>query len=319
MPSFGDWLKASWGDFRRRWSVLLAVAGAGGAATLAAGFFPFIPAALLTAFGVGPSWAVWGGAALVSISAILWLSTWAQAALMRAAATDEPTRQCLSLAWGQTAAFAWVLSLALLAIVGGYFLLIVPGLLLSVLLFAAPFCQITGEADGVRALGLSWSRVRPRFGTVAGRLFAATMITAAPGWIPYVGWIVMMFWAPFSFIAMARLDKDLRAAEPEAVSPPWMGGAVAGLAAVFLLGGFAATYGAVRMTQAAMREYNAPGGIASRLRPETAQALMDAYAQGSDEQKSKALADLLGQIKGGLADNGAPTTVVISTAPAGTR
>ncbi len=42
MPSFAQWLKASWDDFRRRWAVLIAVAGA-------ASFF-----------GAGPAWAVWG-------------------------------------------------------------------------------------------------------------------------------------------------------------------------------------------------------------------------------------------------------------------
>ena len=299
MPSFAEWLKASWKDFRRRWGVLLAVAGAGGAATLVAGCVPFIPAALATAFGVGPAWAVWGAAVVVSLTAILWLSTWAQAALMRAALTEEPLRACLTLAWSQTAAFAWVLSLALLAVVGGYFLLIVPGLILSVMLFAAPFCQISGEAEGAAALGLSWARVKPHFWTVAGRLLAATLITAAPGWLPYVGWLVMMFWAPFSFIAMARLDKDLRAAEPQATSPAWMGTAMAGLTAVVLIGTVAAAFAAVRLTTDAMREFNAPGGLASRIRPETAQALTDAYSgQATQEQKSKALADLVGELRG---------------------
>src|SRR5258708_1524726 len=66
MPSITDWLKASWGDFRRRWAVLLAVAGVGGGATMAAGFLPFIPASLATIFGVGPVWVVWGAAAAVS-------------------------------------------------------------------------------------------------------------------------------------------------------------------------------------------------------------------------------------------------------------
>jgi hypothetical protein len=308
MPSFADWLKASWGDFRRRWAVLLAVAGAGGAATLAAGFVPFIPAAIATAFGVGPAWAVWGSAVVVSLTAVLWLSTWAQAALLRAALTEEPLRECLTLAWSQTAAFAWVLSLALLAVVGGYFLLIVPGLILSVMLFAAPFCQISGEAEGARALGLSWARVKPHFWTVAGRLLAATLITAAPGWIPYVGWLVMMFWAPFSFIAMARLDKDLRAAEPQATAPAWMATALAGLTAVVLIGTVAASFAAVRLTMGAVRDFNAPGGLASRIRPETTQALMDAYSgSATEEQKSKALAELLGELR-----------VSISTAPSGT-
>lgn len=322
MPSFADWLKASWGDFRRRWAILLAVAGAGGAATLAAGFVPFIPAALATAFGVGPAWAVWGTASVVSLSAVLWLSTWAQAALMRAAMTDETARECLSLAWSQTSAFAWVLSLALLAVVGGYFLFIIPGLILSVMLFAAPFCQISGEAQGGRALGMSWARVKPRFWTVALRLLAATAITAAPGWVPYVGWIVMMFWAPFSFIAMARLDKDLRAAEPDAAAPTWMGTAIAGLTAVVLIGTVVASFVAVRVVTAAVRDFNAPGGLASRIHPETVQAVVDSYtSQASDEQKNKALSDLLTELKTPAAAPAVSAStagaVSVSTAPAG--
>jgi len=298
MPSFSDWLRGSWADYRRRWAVLLAVAGAGGAASLAAGFAPFVPAALATAFGVGPAWAVWGSASLASILLILWLSTWAQAAMLRAALTEEKSRECLSRSWGQTSAFGWVLTLVLLAVVGGYFLLLIPGLLLSVLLFAAPFSPILGEADGVRALGLSWARVRPHFGTVAGRLFAAGAITAAPGWIPYVGWIIMMFWAPFSFIALARLDRDLRAAEPAPEAPAWMGGAVAGLSAVFVAGAALSVVLAVRAAQYEIRTFNEPGGLASRLRPETMQILLDSFSgQATEEQKAKAEADLLAELR----------------------
>jgi hypothetical protein len=299
MPSFADWLKASWEDFRRRWAVLLAVAGASGAATLAAGLLPFVPAALASLLGVRPAWAVWGAAGGVSLAAVMWLSTWAQAAVTRAALTDETTRECLSLAWGQTSAFAWVLSLALLAVAGGYLLLIVPGVILSVMLFAAPFSSISGEAQGVRALGLSWARVKPRFGAVALRLFAAAAITAAPGWIPFVGWIVMLFWAPFGFIAMARLDKDLRAAAPDAAAPGWMGTALAGFFVVVVVGTAAASFVALRVATAAVREFDRPGGLASRVRPETTQALLDALSgRATDDQKKKAYADLLSELRG---------------------
>ena len=306
MPSFSDWLKASWGDFRRRWPVLLAVAGAGGSAMLVAGLLPFIPAALATLSGVGPAWAVWGAAALVSILAVSWLSAWAQAAILRAALTGDSTGECLSRAWDQTSAFAWVLTLVLLAVAGGYVLFIVPGLVLSTLFFAAPISLILGEARGVRALGLSWARVKPRFGLVAFRLFAATAITAAPGYVPYVGWIAAMFWAPFSFIAVARLELDLRAADPAAVPPDWMGRAVAGLSAVALAGCVAFSVLAARVSFAAIRRFNRPDGLSSLVRPETAQALLNAYAGGaSDEQKKKAISDLLAELRSSAA-SGAP-------------
>jgi hypothetical protein len=321
MPSFADWLRASWGDFRRRWAVLLAVAGLGGGAAILAGFLPFLPAAAATMFGVGPAWAVWGGASAVSLTGVLWLSTWAQAAMMRAALTEEKTGECLSRAWGQTAAFAWVLSLALLAIAGGYYLLVIPGLLLSVLLFAAPFCQISGEAEGVRALGLSWARVRPRFGAVALRLFAATALTAAPGWIPYVGWIVMMFWAPFSFIAFARLEKDLRAAEPDAVPPEWMGRAVAGLAGVFVLVTVLVSLAAVRGVRAAVQSINDSGGLAARVRPETAQSLIASFSgEGTEDERRKLISELLLELRTPPAAASSPSAqVIVSSSPWGTR
>lgn len=321
MPSFSDWLRGSWADYRRRWAVLLAAAGVGGAASLAAGFAPFVPAALATAFGAGPAWAVWGSASLASILLILWLTTWTQAAMLRAALTEETAGACLSRSWGQTAPFAWVLTLVLLAVVGGWFLLVVPGLLLSVLLFAAPFSAIRGEADGARALGLSWARVRPHFGTVAGRMFAAAVLTAAPGWIPYVGWTIMMFWAPFSFVALARLDRDLRAAEPAPAAPAWMGGAVAGLSVVFAAGTTLSVLLAARAVRESIRTFNEPGGLASRVKPETAQALLDAFSgQASEEQKRKAEMALLAELRGPASapeiSSGTAAAVSVSSAAA---
>jgi hypothetical protein len=207
-------------------------------------------------------------AGALSLTAALWSSTWAQAALIRAALTEETTRECLCAAWGRTAAFAWVLTMVMLAVVGGFFLLIIPGLLLSVLLFAAPFRAVAGEADGARALGLSWARARPRFGTVLVRLGAASLLAAAPGYVPYAGWLIMLFWAPFGVVAIARLDKDLRAAQPEAEAPSWMGAAVVCLAVVFFVGTSAAVYGAARLTMAAARNFD----------PQSAQDLIKAVA-----------------------------------------
>jgi hypothetical protein len=318
MPSFSDWLKGSWDDYRRRWAVLFAVAGTAGAVALLAGFVPFVPAALATAFGAGPAWAVWGLASLAAVLAVLWFSTWAQAAATRAAMTDETAGECLSRGWALTGEFGWVLTLTLLAVAGGYFLFIVPGILLSVLLFFAGFFQIAGEGDGVRALALSWGRVRPRFGLVATRVFAAGLIAAAPGWIPYVGWLIAMFWAPFGLVALARLARDLRAADPEPAAPSWLGGAVAGLSFVCLAGILLFTVLAARGVQAAVRSFNDPGGLASRVSPGTLQALADAFTgQSDDEQKKKAYERLFAELKGGPASSRTSTetaTVILSSA-----
>lgn len=313
MPSFADWLKASFADYRRRWAVMLAVAGLTGAAALLGGFLPFLPAGLLSLAGAGNPWVVWGAATLVSLTAVLWLSTWAQAAATRVALTDDPAPACLREGWKATGAFGWALTLVLVAVCGGWVLLVLPGLALSVLLLLAPMAVITGEAEGTRALALSWARVKPRFGTVAGRMLAASLITAAPGWIPYVGWLIAMFWAPFGLFALARLEKDLRAAEPAPAVPDWMGGAVAALSLVLALGLAGAGYAAVKGGQAAARAIMGPGGLAERVHPETAQAYIEALGRGDEEGANKAYKDIIQQLRTPPADPAGATPVSVST------
>ena len=313
MPSFSDWLRGSWADYRRRWGVLLGVAGVTGAAALAGGFAAFLPAALATMAGVGPAWAVWGLASLLSILTVLWLSSWAQAAVTLAAMTEDKAADCLSLSWRRTGPFAWVLTLTLLAVAGGYFLLIVPGMILSVLLFFAAFYQVAGEAEGVEALALSWGRVRPRFGLVCARVAAAGVLAAAPGWIPYVGWLIAMFWTPFGIVALARLARDLREAEPAPRAPARLGAAVAALSVVFVAGTALLAVAAARAAAEAMRTFNDPGGLASRVKPETMQKLMDSFTgQGTEEQKNQAYRDLLTELRSPAAE---PPSVSTGTAP----
>lgn len=289
MPSFADWLTGSWEFFRRRWATLMAVAGAGGAAVLAAAFLPLVPAGAATLFGAGPAWAVWGLAALSSMLIALWLSTWAQASLALAALTEEPVGACLSQGWKHTGPFGWVLTLVLLASVGGYYLFILPGLALTVLLIFAPFYQLGGEAEGTRALALSWARVKPRFWTVAGRLAAAWLAVALPGQVPYVGWLISMVWAPFGMVALARTADDLRAAEPAPAQPGWMGGAVLGLTGVFLAGTALAGWLAVVAVKAAAARFSGPGGLIERGVDADTRAALLAKLQGNatPEQEAK--------------------------------
>lgn len=297
MPSFSDWLKASWEEYRRRWPVLMGVAGLTGAATLAGGFLPLLPAAVLTLGGFGSPWAVWGAASLAALCAALWLSTWGQAALTRAALSDDPAAACLSRGWALTASFGWVFTLILLAVAGGWYLLILPGILLSVLLFPAPLIVADGEAVGVEALALSWARVRPRFGAVALRLAAAGLIAAAPGWLPYIGWLVAMLWSPIGLVLLARLGRDLRAADPAPERPRWMGAAVAGLSLVFVLGTAAFGWAMAAGARAAMDAMGGPEGLAARVKPESAQAYVEALGRGDEEGAKKALAEVVAQLK----------------------
>lgn len=237
MSSVEAWVGRSWERFKRRWWVLLAVSGVGGAATLLGLFVPAAAGMLASGLGRWPAWAVWAAAGGAGFLAALWLSTWAQAAAMEAAAGDKDVWPCLADGWAKTGAFAWTLSLVLLATGGGFFLLLLPGLWLSPLLFWAPFIHVTEGVSGLEALEASWRRVSGRWWAVCGRLAVAGAVPFAAGLVPLVGWLLGLVAGPLSLVMLAELAEELRRLDPGEASPaPRLGPAVAALAALFLAG-----------------------------------------------------------------------------------
>jgi hypothetical protein len=301
LPSVEDWLAASWADYRRRWLPLMSVLALSGLATAAVVFLPLIPAGLASYLGVGSPWLVWAAAGVVSLLAGLWFSAWAQAAALRAAANDESASVSLGLGWRQTAAFAWVLSILMLAMGGGFVLLIVPGLVLTALLFFAPYYQMSGEDRGMGALELSFARVRPQFGAVCGRLTLAVTIVWLPSWIPYAGWLIAPLWAPFGLVACSRLANDLKALNPAPERPP-LGGAIAALSVIFVLASFWITWGAARAGTALYESYAAGKLDLKAPDAETAQAMLAVLqGQGSEADRARSSAYVLSLSSGALA------------------
>ncbi len=278
LPSVGEWLSASWRDYKRVWARLMIVLAAGSVVTIGAAMLPFIPAAAAIYFGAAPAWAALAGAWSLALLVGLLASTWVQAAAMRAAIFDETAAESLRAGWRQTLAFAWVLSLVMLAAGGGFFLLLVPGLLITVLLFFAPFYQLAGEDEGMGAVELSFARVRPALGAVAGRLLLAALIVWLPSRIPYIGWLIGMLWAPFGLVACARLAADLKALTP-APERPRLLVPVAALSLLFVVAGGAATWTVVRGASAVYSSYAAGTLAVPALDAATAQSLL-AVIQG---------------------------------------
>jgi len=301
LPSVEDWLAASWTDYKRRWLPLMAVLALTGLATAAAVFLPLIPAGLAAYAGAASSWLIWAAAFAVSLLAGLWFTTWAQAASLRAAANDEGPSVSMGLGWRQTAAFAWVLSILMLAAGGAFVLLIVPGLVLTALLFFAPFYQMSGEDHGMGAIELSYARVKPHFGAVCGRLALVIGIVWLPSWIPYLGWLIAPLWAPFGLVACARLANDLKTLNP-APARPALGAAVAGLSFIFIAASFAITWGAAAAGTSLYESYAA--GKLSLKAPdaETAQALIATLqGQGTEEDRARSTAYVMSLSSGSMA------------------
>lgn len=244
MTSVEDWIGRGWERFKRRWWVLLAASGVAGAATLLGGAVPAFGGLLLR--GYGSVWLVGGVAGGASLLAMLWLSTWAQAVALEAAGSEADVGGCLRAGWSKTAPFAWTLGLVLLATGGASFLLLLPGLWLTPLLFFAPFITVNEGIGGVAALEASWRRVSGRWWAVSGRLAIAAFAPVAIGLVPFIGWLLSMAAGPFSLILLADLSEELRLSDPGPAAPaPRLGLATAVLGAVFLAGTAFAVKGAL--------------------------------------------------------------------------
>ena len=290
LPSIEDWLSASWADFKRRWGALMVVVGVSGLVTAFGVLLPLVPAGIAQLFGAASPWLIWGGASFAALLIGLWLSTWAQASALRAATGDEGAAEALSFGWKKTWPFMVVFGLATCAIAGGLVLLVLPGVVLAGLLAFAPFYQMDGEAEGMAALELSWARALPRLGAVLVRLLIAWLIVLAPGWLPWIGWLIAPLWAPFGIVAVARLAADLKAAEPSPAKPGGAAPAVWGATALLCLALGAGLYGASRAV-ALLSAKAASGELAAKAPDEaTARALL-AVLQGkaTPEDNEKAL------------------------------
>ncbi|MBI5245988.1 MAG: hypothetical protein HY923_02310 [Elusimicrobia bacterium] len=288
LPSVETWLSESWSDYRRRFWPLMSVLAIGGLVTAFFVLLPLAPAGLAAYLGLGSPWLIWGAASAFALLAGLWFSTWAQAAAMLAASTDGGADRALREGWRLTPAFAWVLSLVLLAVCGGFAVVVLPGMILTVLLFFAPFYQLHGEASGLAAVELSFARARPYFGAVAGRLALIALLVWVPSFIPYVGWLLSPLWAPFGLVAGARLAGDLRALAPDPVRTS-LGPAIAALSLVFVVTSFSISYFAARGAAAMYASYAsgemrlpAPDGTTSQ----SLIALLQGHGTDEDVQRS---------------------------------
>lgn len=239
MTSIEDWIGRSWERFKRRWWVLLAASGIAGAASLLGALIPALAGYYVAGLGRWSVWAVTGFSSVLSLLVLLWLSTWAQAAALEAASTEDDIRTCLADAWVKTGPFAWTLSLVLLACGGAFFLFFLPGLWLAPLLFWAPFITMSEGTGGVAALETSWRRVTGRWWAVAGRLALICAVPFAIGLIPILGWLLSLAAGPFTFVMLAELAEELRRLDPGPEAPaPRLALPVAALSVMFLGGSY---------------------------------------------------------------------------------
>ncbi len=209
--------RRSWDAFRVKLWRLLAVGGLGGAASLVGSMLPLAAAALYWVLTGTFSLAGWLLALAVSLSAVLWLVSWTQAAMMEVALDDAGALDALRsfrVSWPKVAAFSWVCILFFALVCGGFFLLLLPGVFVGVALALCPFVCVAEGLGGFAALERAWGLARGRWVGVALRLFLIGLMTSVASAVPWLGILLSMFAAPFALVLTAELYRDAARTAP---------------------------------------------------------------------------------------------------------
>jgi len=149
---------------------------------------------------------------LVSLFFIILFGLWAKVALLCAVREKEvDLKKILSIAWGKLGSFFWISFLSSVAIMGGYLLLIVPGIIFSVWFAFSLYIFIAEGLKGKSALKRSKQLVQGIWWPVFGRIVALGVIALLISWIKFFGPIINAFFMiPFSVVYMYALYDDVK-------------------------------------------------------------------------------------------------------------
>lgn len=169
------------------------------------------------------------------------LMTWGMAAML-VASVDATTdiKQALIRGGRHFWSFGWLMFLLSFLVVGGLFLLVLPGLVFMAWFLFAQYLLVDEDERGMRALLKSREYVRGYFWPVLLRLLvlwvSVWFLSMLLGWIPLLGGLLQLLLFPFTLLYQYLVLEDIRQAR---IEPPrftcttrekllWIGVAVLG-------------------------------------------------------------------------------------------
>ena len=171
-----------------------------------------------------------------------------KAAWLKAVTTPGPDKapvvQVVRWGWRNFLPFLWLTILYTCLMIGGFMLLIVPGLIMMIWFSFSFFVLVETDERGWAALFRSRSYVRGHWWGVLGRGFLAGLPLVIVSIIPIVGLVAFFFYLPFVLTFSYAMFKSLREQavnSTEAVVPGrawWLYAGVAALGATLLVAGF---------------------------------------------------------------------------------
>ncbi len=242
----GDLFTRSWEIFRRRIATLVGVNLLGAILALIP-LFAFSQAGdqLAAAFPGSPLVAASGTllGALLGAAVFAWLGA---AVLYAVVDEDLGVREALGMGLQRIGAFIWLFALLMFIVTGGYFLLIIPGMLFSLWFFFAPYILAGEDLRGMEALIKSREYLRGYGPAVLGRLLLLGLVTSAVsmllGLIPIIGPLLALLLMPFTLIFYNLIYQDLRDAKgslsyacSRQEKAKWLGAGALGFVAVPLI------------------------------------------------------------------------------------
>lgn len=295
VPEVAAGFSAAWRLFAERFWLLMSVGGIGAAGCMLSVFIPY-PLALLLR-GTVPALALWTLTSLVSLSAGLWGTSWVQIAMIEAVLDPQRKpnwRECYRASWPKVAGFSWVCILFFLALTGGVFFFVLPGVFLGVALVFAPVAAVAEDSAGMAALTRSMELVSGRWAPVALRLFLAGLAAALPGLIPWIGWLLSGAAAPFAMVYAVSLYDSLRRLAPRPPPPAWQLNLPLGLAAGLALACWMAALTALKIRDALpLLEAQYQTFMDHPLDPEKAQRALALLHGGASQESLTAVYQLL--------------------------
>ncbi|MBI4345220.1 MAG: hypothetical protein HY553_00085 [Elusimicrobia bacterium] len=158
---------------------------------------------------------------LVFSAALALFEAWVMTALFYAAERPAATvGEALRGGLTHLVPFGWVLTLASLLVTAGLFLLVIPGLILSVLFFLAPHAYFAEGRTGYDALRRARECVSARLGDSSLRLglgwtlFTVAIVVLGQLRVPMAGDLVVLVGFPWLVLYQSELFRELSAASP---------------------------------------------------------------------------------------------------------
>lgn len=217
IATFGTLLHTAWDDYKKRALPLLAVmlisAVVIGGLVMALVLCATLGAAMLTHF-TDERTATYLVIVLVCILLLVVtvLVVWSQTAMLALVVNENlGIIEAFQAGWTYLWPMAWVLTLLSAILLTGFVLGFLPGFLFLVWFAFCMYVLLEEDRRGMDALLASKEYVRGHWWNTFGKLLLLWLISAVAGFIPFIGQIFSLLFAPFFMLFVLAMYRDFKA------------------------------------------------------------------------------------------------------------